>query len=212
MSIHEKIADGFRQLIQEGRQFGERGSNADYIRFRAQAMNLIRRSCGEGSDHYQELKRLAEDAKTTTNPYYLRHCLGAVEAAHRDFEAGLLFDVRSLVAAELLGGFMDQAETLLAAGYHVPAASLSGAILEDAMRKLCEKNNINYPAKSGINSLNAELARNNIYIYDKLIMKRITAIADIRNSADHGNFEQFAKEDVTDMVKWIGRFTSDYLQ
>ena len=210
MSIHDKISDSFKQLIQEGRQYGERGSNTDYLRFRAQAMNLIRRSCGENSDHYQELKRLAEDPRTTTNSYYLEHCLGAVEAAQHDFEAGLLFDVRSLIAAELLGDFMDQAEVLLSAGYHVSAASLSGAILEDAMRKLCEKHNITCPAKSGINSLNSELARNNIY--DKLIMKRITAIADIRNNADHGNFDKFTKEDVTDMVKWVGRFTSDYLQ
>jgi hypothetical protein len=210
MSIQEKISSSFKQLIQESRQLGERGSNSDYLRFRAQAMNLIRRSCGASSDHYQELKRLAEDPNSSTNPYYLMHCFGVVEAAHRDFEAGLLFDVRSLVAAELLGDFMDQAEALLDAGYHVPAASLSGAVLEDAMRKLCEKNNINYPTNSGINSLNAELARNDIY--DKLILKRITAIADIRNNADHGNFEKFTKEDVTDMVKWVGRFTSDYLQ
>lgn len=210
MNIHKKISDSFRQLIQEGRRFGERESSTDYIRFRTQAMNLIRRSCGESSDHYQELKRLAENHDTTTNPHYLTHCLGAVEAAHHDFEAGLLFDVRSLIAAELLGDFMDQAEVLLAAGYHVPAASLSGAILEDAMRKLCEKNNLICPAKSGINYLNSELARNNIY--DTLIMKRITAIADIRNNADHGNFDKFTKEDVADMVKWVGRFTSDYLQ
>jgi len=118
--------------------------------------------------------------------------------------------MRSLVAAELLGDFMEQAETLLAAGYHVPAASLAGAVLEDAMRKLCEKHSINNPPKSGINALNAELTRNGIY--DKLIQKRITAIADVRNNADHGNFEKFAKEDVVDMVKWVGRFASDYLQ
>ena len=210
MSTQEKISNSFTQLIQEGRRLGERGSNTDYLRFRAQAMNLIRRSCGASSDHYQELKRLAEDQNSATNPYYLAHCLGVVEAAHRDFEAGLLFDVRSLVAAELLGDFMEQAETLLAAGYHVPAASLAGAVLEDAMRKLCEKHSINNPPKSGINALNAELARNGIY--DKLIQKRITAIADVRNNADHGNFEKFAKEDVVDMVKWVGRFASDYLQ
>jgi len=210
MSIQEKISKSFIQIIQEGRGFGERASNSDYLRFRAQAMNLIRRVCGASSDHYKELKRLADNPNSATNPYYLTHCLGIAEAAHRDFEAGLLFDVRSLVAAEMLGDFMDQAETLLAAGYHVPAASLAGAVLEDAMRKLCEKNNISLPSNLGINALNTELARNDIY--DKLILKRITAIADIRNNADHGNFDKFTKDDVADMVKWIGRFASDYLQ
>jgi hypothetical protein len=210
MSTQEKISDSFTQLIQEARRLGANGSYTEYLRCRTQAMNLIHRSCGASSDHYQELERLAKDQKSATNPFYLQHCLGVVEAAHRDFEAGLLFDVRSLVAADLLGDFMEQAETLLAAGYHVPAASLAGAVLEDAMRKLCEKHSINNPPKSGIDALNAELARNGIY--DKLIQKRITAIADVRNNADHGNFEKFTKEDVVDMVKWVGRFASDYLQ
>jgi len=210
MSTQNKISDSFTKLIQEGQRPAERGSHTGYLRFRTQAMNLIRRSCGESSDHYQELKRLAENQNSATNPFYLEHCLGVVEAAHRDFEAGLLFDVRSLIAADLLGGFMEQAETLLAAGYHVPTASLAGAVLEDTMRKLCEKHGINNPPTLGINALNSELFRNDIY--DKLIQKRITAIADIRNNADHGNFNKFTKEDVVDMVKWINRFVSDYLQ
>jgi hypothetical protein len=210
MSTQDKISNSFKQLIQDGRQHSGRDDNAGYIRIRTQALNLIRRSCGVDSDHYQALNRFAEDKDFSTNPYYLEHCIGIVEAAHSDFNAGLLFDVRSLIAADLLGDFMEQSEVLLNAGYYIPAASLAGAVLEDAMRKLFEKHKINHPSKSGINVLNTELARNGIY--DKLIQKRITAIADVRNNADHGNFDKFTKEDVVDMVKWIGRFTSDYLQ
>ena len=89
MSIQEKISNGFTQLIQEGRQFGERSSSTDYHRFRAQAMNLIRRSCGASSDHYQELKRLAENENSATNPFYLAHCLGVVEAAQKVHNLGI---------------------------------------------------------------------------------------------------------------------------
>jgi hypothetical protein len=66
------------------------------------------------------------------------------------------------------------------------------------------------PPKTKIDSLNSELARAGVY--DKLIQKRITVLADIRNNADHGHPEKFKPEDVDDMVKWVRRFLADYLK
>jgi len=172
-------------------------------------MNLIRRSCGEDSDHYNQIKQLATGKDSDNNGYYFSHCFGILEAAHKDFEAGLLFQIKSLVAAELLEDFISQAQILLDSGFYVPAASLTGAIIEDTLRKLSEKNGINVPEKTKIDSLNSELAKRGVY--DKLIQKRITALADIRNNADHGHFDKFTKADVEDMIKWTIRFTADYL-
>jgi HEPN domain len=221
MSTQELIKNSFNRLLAEGQQIlancgwdGRRydhyPSELEYQRFKTEAMNLIRRSCGEDSDHYQELKRLANTKEMSRNSYYFVHCFGIVEAAKRDFDAGLLFDMRRLIFAEVLGDFIEQAETLLDHGYHVPAASLAGAVLEDSLRKLCDEHNIPIPSSTKIDSLNSELARNGVY--DKLIQKRITAIADIRNNADHGHYNKFKPEDVDDMIKWVRRFTADYLQ
>jgi hypothetical protein len=135
--------------------------------------------------------------------------LGVVEAARHDFERGLLFDLRALINAELLGDFIEQAERLLKEDYYVPAASLAGAVLEDTLRKLCDKHSMPYPEKTTIDRLNSDLARAGIC--DKLVQKRITALADVRNNADHGKFDKFTREDVEDMVKWLRRFTADYL-
>jgi HEPN domain-containing protein len=221
MTAQDRASDSFRRLIADGRRVvaagGWSGDNYqrfpaadDYFRFRTEAMNLVRRTCGSDSDHYRELKRLAEAKESATNPYYFVHCLGVLEAAHRDFDAGLLFDLRALIAADVLGDFIEQAEQLLAAGYHIPAASLAGAVLEDTLRKLCEKKGLSVPAHTKIDRLNADLARADAY--DKLVQKRITGIADIRNNADHGHFDKFGREDVEDMVKWVKRFSADYLQ
>lgn len=221
MRIRDQVSDRFKKLIAEGEtvlqavgwdghEYHHRHpSNADFFQFRTEAMNLIRRSCGEDSDHYRELKRLAEGKDTGNNSYFMPSYLGVLNAAQRDFEAGLLFDLRSLIAAELLGDFVEQAEVLLQEGYHVPVASLAGAILEDTLRKLCEARAIPVPAKTKIDSLNADLARAGVY--DKLVQKRITALADIRNNADHGHFDRFTREDVDDFVKWLRRFSADYL-
>jgi len=220
MSTDERISAKFQALLKEGNKIlsgcGWDGSNysrhpsdVDYRRFRTEAMNLTRRVCGESSDHYQELKRLAENKNTSTNSYYLKDCLGVLQAAQKDYEGGYLFDLRALVAAEVIGDFTDQAEALVSEGYHVPAASLAGAVLEDTLRKMCEVNGIPIPTRTKIDKLNADLAKANAY--NKLIQKRITALADIRNNADHGRFEEFTKADVEDMVSWVRKFTADHL-
>jgi len=221
MQVKELIDGKFSKLIAEGnslvRNSGWNGEDMqrhppiqDYYRFRTEALNLVRRACGDDSDHYRQLKNLSETKESSTNAYFTLHCLGVVEAAQRDFEDGLLFNVRSLIAAELLGDFIEQAETLLTAGYYIPVASLAGAILEDTLRKICEKHGVPIPDSTKIDRLNADLAR--AEIYDKLVQKRITAIADIRNNADHGHFEKFKKDDVADTVKWIRSFAADQLQ
>ena len=220
VKTQELIKESFARLIDEGRQIlhqaGWDGDNYqkhpaenDYYRFRTESMNLVRRSCGKDSDHYGELKRIAETKETSRNSYYFVHCFGVLEAAQRDFEAGVLFDMSALIAAEVLADFIEQSEALLDAGYHVPAPSLAGAVLEDSLRKLCDKHNIPIPPSTKIDRLNADLARANVY--DKLVQKRITALADIRNNADHGHFDKFAKSDVEDMVKWVRGFSADYL-
>ena len=222
MEARELAKEKFTRLVEEGRK-ALRSSGWDgfeyksrhppddvYFRFRTEALNLVRRSCGEDSDHYSALKRLAESKNSANNSYYLAHCLGVVEAAQRDLDAGILFDLRALIAAELLGDFIEQAEALLAAGYHHPAASLAGAVLEDTLRELSLKHGLPIPQSTKIDRLNADLARANVY--DKLIQKRITVLADIRNNADHGHFARFSRQDVEDMVRWSRRFTAEYLK
>lgn len=220
MSVQDRIQQKFQELVEEarailvrcgwdGREYRRFPDDVEYLRFRTEALNLVRRVCGKGSDHHGELVRLTQDKNAAKNPYYLTHCLGVVEAAQRDFEGDLLFDLRALVTAELLGDFLDQAEYLVGEGYHVPAASLAGAVLEDTLRKLCARHEVPFVEKTKIDRLNADLAKAGIY--NTLVQKRITALADIRNNADHGRFDEFTKDDVVDMVKWARKFAADYL-
>jgi HEPN domain-containing protein len=220
VSIDKRIAEKFKALLAEGKAILQRSgwngheyqSDIDdvaYMRFRTEALNLIKRSCGEDSDHYQQLKTLAEDKNTTLNSYYFKDCYGVLEAASNDYEGGMIFQVRAIVAAEVLDDFLEQAEHLFNQGFHVPAASLAGAVLEDTLRKLSEAKGIAVPDKTSIDKLNTELAK--VGVYDKLVFKRMTAIADVRNNADHGHFDKFTKEDVEDMLKWVRRFSADFL-
>jgi hypothetical protein len=120
----------------------------------------------------------------------------------------MLAEMQHLVRADLLDDLLAQAEILLEHGYHIPAATIAGAVLEDTLRKLCDSADIEYSAKTNIDSLNSDLA----HVYNKLIQKEITAKAHLRNDADHGHFDRVRPEDVSDMVRWVRRFVTERLR
>ncbi len=221
MDVREQILGEFKGLIAEARQVAkESGFDGkelsgwpplhEYLKIRTRALNLVRRACGEHSDHCRALLSIAEGDRNEAQPHRLLECLGILEAAEADFDRGLLLDLKALIHAEALGDLLEQAESLLSSGYYVPAASLAGALLEDGLRKLCDARGVTYPPKTKIDPLNSSLAKAGVY--DKLVQKQITALADIRNNADHGHLDKFKVEDVDDMVKWTRRFLADYLR
>lgn len=224
--MQEKIQQELQALVKDGREvakytafIGMRHSNVAqvslalnrYQSFKTRALNLIRRAFGVDSDHYQELQRLGDSLAVGELEFtQFAACLGIVEAAQHDLEAGLLFDMKALIGAELLGEFIEQADTLLAAGYHIPAASLAGAVLEDTLRKLWISNEWPLPEKSSINLLSADLAKAGKY--NKLTQKQITVHAEVRNNADHGYYDRVSPTDVEEMLKWVRRFAEKQLR
>lgn len=221
VNVKEKVIKKFESLLIEGKQilqnYGWDGQlwnrpppQNEYIRWRTEAINLIKRICGEDSKHYRQLNSIFHDDKVKFNSYYFYFCYSIVEAAKRDFDDDFLADIKSLVRADLLDDFLSQAEMLLEEEYHIAAALLAGGVLEDTLRKLCEKQGIPYPNKTSIDSLNISLAKANVY--DKLIQKEITAKTDLRNNAAHAHFDKVKNDDVADMIKWIRRFVRDYIK
>ncbi|MBS1798934.1 MAG: DUF4145 domain-containing protein [Acidobacteria bacterium] len=209
-ALQLEAAQILRQCRWDGENYYSHPNQIEYQRWRTQAINLIERVCGRTSTHYKDIRSIAETPESKLNGYYFVDCLGILEAASKDYADGLLSEIRTLVRAELLDDFLTQADALFKQGYHVPAASVAGAVLEDTLRKLCDKNGIVYdPAKSNLNVLNTELAK--AEVYDKLVQKRITAEADLRNSADHGQFAKVKVNDVEDMLSWVRRFVEEHL-
>ena len=216
MNNQERIAAELEKLISEGREIisscglidGEWQrrwpSDDEYLRVRTRASNLIRRVCGRDSPHCEEIENLPKDSRQLVG------VVGILDAAKADFEAGLLFNLKALVEAEIFGDFLDQSEALLGAGYHVPAASLAGAVLEDTLRKISDVAGIKYEPKAKIGNLSSDLVKAGVY--NLLQHKQITALADIRNNADHGHFEKFKETDVEGMIKWVKGFASEYLK
>lgn len=145
----------------------------------------------------------------------LKRLISVLRAALDDLNNGLLIPFKQLVQAEVFDSELDQAKHFLDSGYTTAAAVTAGVVLETAIRELCKNHdeielyleNSTIPKKLDV--LNAALKKADVY--GVLQQKRITALADIRNSAAHGNTENFNKDDVTDMIRDIERFLLEYL-
>lgn len=177
------------------------------IQWATSSSHLIRKIFGEDSDHYQSFKINLSKIGENNNYQHIANSLSVLESAKEDYKNGYLFNTRTLIEAEVFNDFLEQSEHLLNQGYFTAAAVIAGSVLEDGLRKLCAKNGIDLPAKPKLDTMNADLAKANVY--NLLKQKQITALADLRNKAAHG-LGGFTKEDVEGMIREVRRFMEDY--
>jgi hypothetical protein len=121
-----------------------------------------------------------------------------------DYKGGFLTSLKHLIQADVFDSELEQAKELLTNGYKVAAAVI--VVLETTLRDLCTREGLPH---SKLDKMNAALAKAGIY--NKLQQKRITALADIRNSAAHGKPEEFSDEDVTNMIRDVEQFLANQL-
>lgn len=177
-----------------------------FIEWCVKARNLLAMACGKDSVHFQSFIEL-EKKRDWRSDYTALEEVGAVfRAAKEDFTGGHIISIRNLVQADVFDTELEQAQELLSMGYYSAAAVIAGVVLETTLRQLCADRKI-APAK--LDKMNADLAKAGLY--NTLIQKRITALADIRNKAAHGHSSQFTPADVADMISYVGHFVADRL-
>jgi hypothetical protein len=145
---------------------------------------------------------------------------GQILGLYSDFKSGMLENISRMVEANVAADYLGQAEHLLTEGKpgnydHVPAAVLTGAILEDALRRLCQRQNppIDVDKPNGepktLNPLIDDLKR--VGLYNELKAKQLRTWAATRNHAAHGEFTEFSRQDVEQMLAGVQNFLADYL-
>ena len=175
------------------------------LSWKVKVRNLLSKLCGEDSQYFKQFEWEENSPRHTT--YGIFKAFKAVFlAAKEDFEGGYLSSIKTLVQAEVFDSQLEQANELFSSGYYTAAAVIAGVVLETALRELCDRSGIPH---GKLDKMNSELAKAGVY--NKLNQKRITAIADIRNSAAHGKQNEFTVQDVSDMIGDVSRFLADYL-
>lgn len=177
--------------------------------FRSAGLSLIDRIYGREHPHYDLFQK-------RTNHYFKSDAevgIAILEVIAGELSGGWLFDIKSLVSAEVFADFLEMAEHLIESGYKDPAAVMIGSVLEEHLRQLCsrhliaiveEKDGKFVPLKA--DRLNADLAKANVYA--KLDLKLVTAWLDLRNNAAHGKYDFYTTEQVAQMLAGVTNFMS----
>ncbi|MDM5181753.1 DUF4145 domain-containing protein [Massilia sp. DJPM01] len=170
------------------------------------ARNLLSTVCGRDSEHYRSFVEGEEAQSYENSPTRFRRVVSVFLAAKEDFEGGYIVTMRNLVQSDVFTDELHQADELLRAGYHSPAAVIAGVVLETAMRDFCVQKGV---PSGKLSKMNEDLAKAGHY--NSIVQKQVTALAAVRNSAAHGKNEEFSKEDVRAMIRDVERLVGAWL-
>ncbi|WP_367864389.1 hypothetical protein [Pedobacter sp. WC2423] len=210
--INELISFGAEVMKtqKDGGQYGLPSVNVSmFNELRSASLSFLKTIFEERHPFYKEF-----DAKTNkNNPTELLAGIGILKAAKQEIDGGWLFTVKGLVSAEIFSDFLEMADYLLQEGYKDPAAVMTGSVLEEHLRQLCNRAEISVEVEKGgklspkkADLLNADLA--NAEAYNKLDQKAITTWLDLRNKAAHGKYTEYTKEQVEMMYQGVANFIS----
>lgn len=174
--------------------------NQLYIGWKVKAKNLLEKACGPDSHHLKDFIEIENGSWDNLYEKTLK-LKAIVEAAQEDYNGGYLAEAREIVRAELCDSELDQAKELLTNGFKVPAAVMTGVVLEIKLKEMCVR--LGKPTGK-LNKMNEDLHKLNAY--SLLVQKQITAMAQIRNDAAHGNMSAFTEADVDAMISDVRRF------
>ncbi|HUT03855.1 MAG TPA: hypothetical protein VM163_08200 [bacterium] len=146
------------------------------------------------------------------NRYFLSEAIGTLRALRADYEKGYLAEIHELIHGDLFSDFLEQAEYLLEETWKDPAAVIAGGVLEEHLRKLCQKNGIETvaPDKKGkmqpkkASRMNDELKGKGAY--EKLGHSQVDSWLKLRNLAAHGKYHEYDDKQVGIMISGIRDF------
>lgn len=167
-------------------------------------LNLLQRGFGEESIHFKQFEHTFYKSSGEIDEF--ETCNAILVSAKKDFEGGFLFNISTLVKAEVLDDVFEQAKILLEAGYKDVACVLNGIILETALKELSNRAKI---PNGKLDKMNTELCKAGVYNMAK--QKQITAWAELRNKAAHGEWTVYDSDDVKSFQDGIQKFVADYL-
>jgi hypothetical protein len=181
----------------------------DFNEFRSGSLSFLANTFGLDQSYYIEFNKNVEYAVSDD----VEKGRGILKAVKQEIDCGWIFTVKSLVSAEIFSDFLEMSEYFLQENYKDPAAVMIGSVLEEHLRQLCIKNSIPIEYdKDGImkpkkaESLNTDLAKESIYT--KTDQKSITSWLGFRNSAAHGKYEEYTKEQIQIMCDGVTNFIS----
>ena len=141
-------------LIEDGGEkidYGTVQGIAHFQGWRIQAISALHAIVGEFNIYTAEFEN---HVSYNGGPYFGIEILNRL---HSDIENGYLKNTVNIISAEVFGDFLEMAQHLLDEGYKDPAASLTGAVLEDGLRRIARTNDITVTDRDNLASFESQV-------------------------------------------------------
>lgn len=217
--MNNSLSDSISARIEKIRQLtGARQGTASYYQAASIAQSVIHDTVG--SSH--PVMRALEKSLTDTD---WSKAFGVARSVIDLYEQDALKSPRLAIAGEIETDLLSTAQLQVQAAEKntdqtsktiqiAIAAFLAGSALEDALRRLCDANRLQYDtANTSISKLQSALYQpsNDIEVIGRSDNKQITAWGDTRNKADHGKFSELTHTEVVTMIMGVRSFIERHL-
>lgn len=237
MHTKEEIAKRFEMLIVKGNQllstvgpevisisqYGGEETNPDgyeywiptksipeFKSWLISASNLIHFLLSSQAPLAQDCDRImtSDDLKQGVSSNAVVLMLGLLAGAKDEWDHGFLGNLVYIITSSTFDDFLDHAAEYHRANKKIESAILGSAVLEDTIKKIAQKNEIQTEGKTLEPLINA-LAKANVFTSVKA--KRIRVCAGVRNHALHAEWEKFEISDVGVLIDGTRELLDNYL-
>ena len=188
-----------------------------YIQWKMQVITLLQQTYPSNL-FPKELSNRSDGATHKKSDFLF--IVGLFHAAFEDFKNGLLDDLQLRIEGGIASDYLRQAELLMddkedPVCSYIPAAVLTGAVLEKSLRTLCEKqeppidvNSENSKPKKAQRMLD-DLKK--VGVFTLIEAKQVETWLAIRNAAAHGKDNDFTRPDVSSMIRGVTDFLAKHM-
>ncbi|MDD5712260.1 MAG: hypothetical protein PHY31_05805 [Smithellaceae bacterium] len=179
------------------------GGFKDTVSFEAiytEAISLIATIYGKGDPHYQRIIHFYSQGHL----HALEQTEGLLKGTKSNLESGLIDDLKSKVLIDIKSDFIESANNLLSEGEKDSAAVLACIVLEDSIKRLAAKFNVNKAKDKELNVAAGALLRAGVI--EKSTNQSIQNFKNLRNAALHAQWEEVSVESVTLLLTFLPMF------
>jgi hypothetical protein len=134
------------------------------------------------------------------------------EALREDIKSGWTQSVLEMAHADTHSDYLEMAASLLASAHKDAAAVIAGTALEVHVRALCAKNGVETVLPNGApmkaDAMNTELKKGGVY--NEAQRKQVSAWMGLRNSAAHGDYRDYDRQQVRLLIDGVRDFVIKY--
>lgn len=173
-------------------------SHSKYVGFRSASLSFVERIFGSSHQYCNALNNYMQSSSIDST----EAGISILQAAKAEIEGGWLFTVEGQISAEIFADFIALAKEALDDNKDV-AAVLACAALEDALKRVAIKENLDVDDKDMSEVINALKAKGVIKGAQAPIVQ---SYVKLRNKAFHAEWDKFDKESVSSVVGFTEQF------